>query len=131
MTIKMAERAIVFERITSDMNQTRHFIRYINANWKRGLTSKDTQSPVKQRGDRLKARRRETRFSGYLIARDEYDLTCVMRNTNILLNERKQRYGKKEGITYWLDSRFSGFGLLCLRRDILCVLPSPNQRRHA
>lgn len=27
------------------------------------------------------------------------------------------------------SSRFSGFGLLCLRRDILCVLPSPIQRR--
>lgn len=126
----MAERAIVFETIINDTNQTRHFIRYVNANWKRGLTSKDTQSPVKQRGDRLKARRRETRFSGYLITRDEYDLTCVMRNTKYIA-ERKKAKIWKEGITYWLDSRFSGFGLLCLRRDILCVLPSPNQRRHA
>jgi len=28
------------------------------------------------------------------------------------------------------DSRFSGLGLLCLRRDILWALPSPAQRGH-
>lgn len=36
----------------------------------------------------------------------------------------------RQGKAHIRDSRFSGLGLLCLRRDILCALPSPAQRGH-
>lgn len=129
----MAERAIVFETIISDTNQTRHFIRYVNVNWKRGLTSKDTQSPVKQRGDRLKARRRQNPFFRvpHHTRRIRFNMRYAKHEIYCWTKESKDMGEKKKESHIRLDSRFSGFGLLCLRRDILCVLPSPNQRRHA
>lgn len=62
----------------------------VNGELKHGLTSKDAQSPVKQRGGRLKARRRDTRKNGFFDVYDKHHLTRITRHTNIRKNERKR-----------------------------------------
>lgn len=42
---------------------------------------------------------------------------------------KRKRGIKKSSRLDLKDSRFSGFGLLCLRRDILGTLPSPSQHQ--
>lgn len=49
---------------------------------------------------------------------------------NVHTFETKKSREREKSTNSRRDSRFSGLGLLCLRRDILCALPSPVQRGH-